>query len=151
MFKALLIPVLALGLSATFADEAKAKTDTAKTTAKKLDLVAGKKVYETNCVSCHGAKGKGDGPVGINLKPKPRDFTDTARVAGEPMDKMRKAVAKGGASVGYSPLMPAWKGILKDDQIDNVLGYVLKTFSGEGTPKFETLAKAAAEKAAAKK
>jgi len=72
-------------------------------------------------------------------------------MAAEPSDKLRKVIAKGGAAAGLSPLMPAWKGILKDNQIDDVLGYILTTFSGEGTPKFEALAKAAAEKAAATK
>lgn len=34
----------------------------------------GKKLYETNCVACHGALGRGDGPAGANIDPKPRDF-----------------------------------------------------------------------------
>lgn len=148
MLKKILMSALILGLSLGFSEEM-AKADTAKTAKKvrKLDMASGKKVYETNCVLCHGASGKGDGAGAAALNPKPRNFTDTARVASEPMEKLRKAIAKGGASVGYSPLMPAWKGILKDDQIDDVLGYILKTFSGEGTPKFDALAKAAAEKA----
>lgn len=42
----------------------------------KLGLVAsGKKLYDTNCASCHGAAGKGDGVGGTSLNPKPRDFT----------------------------------------------------------------------------
>jgi mono/diheme cytochrome c family protein len=39
------------------------------------DLVAkGKEVYETNCASCHGPNGAGDGPAGAALNPKPRNF-----------------------------------------------------------------------------
>ena len=28
-----------------------------------------------NCVSCHGSKGKGDGPAAVALNPKPADWT----------------------------------------------------------------------------
>ncbi|MFP6661816.1 MAG: c-type cytochrome, partial [Myxococcota bacterium] len=38
------------------------------------DVAAGKLLFETNCASCHGLTGKGDGPVGAVLTPKPRDF-----------------------------------------------------------------------------
>ena len=34
----------------------------------------GKPIFEKNCVMCHGASGKGDGPAGKMLKPPPGDF-----------------------------------------------------------------------------
>ena len=37
-------------------------------------LNQGKKLYETNCAPCHGAKGDGKGPAGVALKPPPRTF-----------------------------------------------------------------------------
>jgi high-affinity iron transporter len=37
-------------------------------------LTQGKKLYETNCAPCHGAKGDGKGPAGVALKPPPRTF-----------------------------------------------------------------------------
>ena len=40
------------------------------------DAAAGKTAYTTNCASCHGDTGKGDGPVGAVLPPpSPRDFS----------------------------------------------------------------------------
>ena len=37
-------------------------------------LSRAKKLYEQNCVPCHGPKGDGKGPAGVALKPPPRDF-----------------------------------------------------------------------------
>jgi mono/diheme cytochrome c family protein len=40
------------------------------------DAAAGKAVFvKTNCNSCHGMEGKGDGPVAAALDPKPRNYT----------------------------------------------------------------------------
>jgi cytochrome c551/c552 len=40
------------------------------------DAAKGKDVFvKTNCNSCHGMEGKGDGPVAAALDPKPRDYT----------------------------------------------------------------------------
>ncbi len=35
----------------------------------------GKKLYDQNCVTCHGPKGDGKGQLGASLKPAPSDFT----------------------------------------------------------------------------
>lgn len=38
-------------------------------------LSQGKKLFEQNCVTCHGPKGDGKGQLGAALKPPPSDFT----------------------------------------------------------------------------
>ncbi len=41
------------------------------------DLVSkGKDIYNTNCASCHGETGAGNGPAGGSLNPPPRNFAD---------------------------------------------------------------------------
>jgi caa(3)-type oxidase subunit IV len=37
----------------------------------------GKTSYQTNCVSCHGPNGKGDGIAAASMKPPPRNFTSS--------------------------------------------------------------------------
>jgi len=95
------------------------------------DAAAGKTVYTTNCASCHGEKGAGDGPVGAALNPKPRDFSkgefmlDTDKDGKKGTDADLKNVVKNGAAAyGGSPLMAPWGGMLKDQDIENVLAYV---------------------------
>ena len=56
---------------------APASADTIKNPLKgKADAVtAGKKIYGTYCVVCHGDKGKGDGIAAAGLNPRPADHS----------------------------------------------------------------------------
>ena len=101
-----------------------------KATAHQTDLTQfnledGKKIYEANCASCHGASGKGDGAAAAALNPKPRDLSDAKYVNSRTWKELRDVIALGGANAGMSALMPAWRGALKNPQIDNVLAYVI--------------------------
>ena len=87
-------------------------------------LAAGAKTYTRLCVTCHGALGKGDGPGAASLKPKPRNFTDPTQFKSKNDEEIFKVVQKGGAASKLSPAMPAWGGILKPDQIWQVIAYV---------------------------
>jgi copper transport protein len=41
-------------------------------------VAAGQALYITRCAPCHGLTGKGDGPVGLALNPRPADLTQHA-------------------------------------------------------------------------
>jgi mono/diheme cytochrome c family protein len=43
------------------------------------DLDAGKAEYLSSCATCHGADGKGEGPLSSKLKTKPADLTTFAK------------------------------------------------------------------------
>ncbi|RYZ93412.1 MAG: c-type cytochrome [Proteobacteria bacterium] len=40
------------------------------------DLANGARLFQTACISCHGNTGRGDGPAGASLDPKPANFHD---------------------------------------------------------------------------
>ena len=75
--------------------------------------VAGKKSAETNCVTCHGAGGKGDGVAAAALNPKPADWT-SAKVKADP-----DGVLFCKMSNGKGP-MPPWKHLAEKERWDLV-------------------------------
>jgi mono/diheme cytochrome c family protein len=109
------IMVMAAGV---FAEEKKAATP------QPALIEEGKKVFTTNCASCHGPTGAGDGVAAAALDPKPRDISDAAYMKTRPAATIRKVVEEGGASVGLSPMMIGWKAILTPEQINGVLAYI---------------------------
>jgi mono/diheme cytochrome c family protein len=94
------------------------------------DAAAGKTLYDTNCMSCHGMTGKGDGPVGAVLTPSPRDFstaefkfdTDEDGTPGSDAD-LTAVIQKGAGAFGGSPLMAPWPS-LSDDEIGNLIAFI---------------------------
>ena len=88
------------------------------------DQTEGRKLYLTYCSSCHGDKGKGDGPAASSLPVKPADHTNGA-VMNQLSDKfLVDIISKGGSAVGKSALMPAWGSQIKDKQLRDVVVYI---------------------------
>jgi mono/diheme cytochrome c family protein len=81
-----------------------------------------KQLYEQTCAMCHGTGGKGDGPTSQSLQPKPPDLTVVVRDKSDMY--LTKLITEGGPSVGKSPLMPSYKGILNEAQVQRVVQYV---------------------------
>lgn len=69
----------------------------------------GKKVFETNCVLCHGQAGKGDGPAGVALNPKPADLTSKTVQAQTDGELFWKISTGRGA-------MPSWQTLPEKDR-----------------------------------
>jgi mono/diheme cytochrome c family protein len=88
------------------------------------DAAAGKAKYDLFCTTCHGATGKGDGPGGAALNPKPRDYSDQAWQKATKDEQIFKVIKEGGPAVGKSPLMAAWGAALSDADINNLVAYV---------------------------
>ena len=95
------------------------------------DVAAGKAKYTMFCNSCHGPTGKGDGPVGAALNPKPRDFsvgdfkfdTDKDGTPGSDTD-LRNVIKNGGTAYGGSPMMAPWGATLSEADLDNLVAFV---------------------------
>lgn len=64
-------------------------------------------IWKSRCFTCHGMAGKGDGPAGVALTPKPRDLSVKEWQKGVTDAHIEKIILEGGAAVGLSVLMPA--------------------------------------------
>jgi high-affinity iron transporter len=54
-------------------------------------LARGAKVFRTNCASCHGDLGRGDGPLANGMEPKPADLSDARALRDQsPLDYYRR-------------------------------------------------------------
>jgi mono/diheme cytochrome c family protein len=78
----------------------------------------GAKVFEANCVPCHGPQGHGDGVASQSLDPKPRNLAVFQESVGDDYLFWRISEGKPGTS------MVAWKGILTEDQIWQAVSFI---------------------------
>ena len=79
---------------------------------------AGAEVFRSNCESCHGPQGHGDGVAGQALDPKPKDLAKLQAIVGDDYLFWRIYEGKPGTA------MIAWNGILTDEQICQVLSFI---------------------------
>jgi len=85
---------------------------------------AGKALYNQYCTTCHGPSGHGDGPVAATLNPKPANHADHVFMAGLTDEHIYQVISKGGASVGKSPMMAPWGGVINDQGIKDLIAYL---------------------------
>ena len=80
--------------------------------------VAGADVFKSNCQMCHGAQGHGDGPASGSLDPQPKNLAVLQQTAADDYLYWRINTGKPGTS------MVAWKGILTDEQVWQVVAFI---------------------------
>ena len=83
----------------------------------------GKTLFDSKCVICHGADGKGDGPAAAALNPPPRDFQRPQFWQGNVNQKIADTIRN-----GLSP-MPAFD--LSDAEIKAIIDYMSHTFKSK--------------------
>jgi mono/diheme cytochrome c family protein len=94
-------------------------------------LAMGKDVYTTYCETCHGETGRGDGPSGLRLVPRPADLRIHTAPGVHTDGELYYWVAYGFPGSA----MPAWKeNGLTDEQIWSVINYARAEFGNPGGP-----------------
>jgi mono/diheme cytochrome c family protein len=86
-----------------------------------VDLAAGEQIFATNCATCHGPKGAGDGPAASALNPRPTNMAAGPYKHVGDFDTWKGVIANGVPGTGMAP----WSGTLSEDQINNVTAYAL--------------------------
>ncbi|MCW8855571.1 MAG: c-type cytochrome [Gammaproteobacteria bacterium] len=83
--------------------------------------VSGKKVYDNYCIQCHGAYGEGDGVLTRVYPMEPADHTNHKDMDKISNNQLRSIISKGGTGAS---LMPGWKNILTDKEINDSISYI---------------------------
>jgi mono/diheme cytochrome c family protein len=84
----------------------------------------GKEIYDQLCWRCHGRIGKSDGPVSDAMNPRPRDLTDRQYMSTVSDEDLLNVIKHGGDAVGKSPAMMAFKEVLNDDDIKDLIAFI---------------------------
>jgi high-affinity iron transporter len=85
-----------------------------------LNLAEGKAIFDRSCASCHGATGRGDGPAGVALNPKPPAIGTVEHMRG-----VTPALTYRVLSVGIAGTpMAGYAATLTPEQRWNVVAYV---------------------------
>ncbi len=83
-------------------------------------IAAGRAVFTERCVPCHGETGKGDGPVGLELNPKPADLTLHAVPGVQTDAQLFEWITDGFPG----SRMPAFKSMLSDTDRWNLVNFI---------------------------
>lgn len=86
------------------------------------DIEKGKTTYQSYCAACHGEKGMGDGPASASLDPIPKPLATTENGLSDGYLYWR--IAEGGLMDPFKSAMPAWKSVLDEEGIWQVIGYL---------------------------
>ena len=101
----------------------------------------GKNIYMKYCFYCHGKEGKGDGAIGIAVKPKPLDFVNDVERMGRTDAELMKSIEDGIIRDPDSRMyMPGWKDVLNPAERKDVLAYV-RVLAAQGAKQPVTIDK----------
>jgi cbb3-type cytochrome c oxidase subunit III len=83
-------------------------------------LAAGKKLFASNCASCHGETAQGDGKAGATLNPKPPNLADATWIHGSSDGEIFSVIRDGVKDTG----MKAFASRMTAHQIWDVVNYL---------------------------
>ncbi|WP_455208930.1 c-type cytochrome [Kaarinaea lacus] len=84
----------------------------------------GEELFQNNCAFCHAADGTGKNWIGSFLDSHPRNLTDTGFMKTMTRARLKKVIQEGLPGT----TMSAWKQVLKDKEIDNIIDYISRVF-----------------------
>ncbi|MEE8449896.1 MAG: cytochrome c [Thermodesulfobacteriota bacterium] len=84
-------------------------------------VAAGRDLFKTYCVVCHGTSGTGDGPAAVNLNPKPQDLTNTEFQNSMNHEKLFASISSGPHKSAY---MPIWGVTLNQQEIWDLVEHI---------------------------
>lgn len=90
-----------------------------------LDLRVGEQIYQSHCMACHGEDGRGQTLLGLQLVPRPADFTRIGRTASVTDADLARSITRGVPGTAMAP----WDGVLNKDDVRRVLLFIRQKFA----------------------
>lgn len=87
-------------------------------------IAAGAELFATNCATCHGETGEGDGPAAAGLDPKPATLSDPDMMANMTDAYIFWRITEGGVEEPFNSAMPAWGPSFTTDQIWQLVSFL---------------------------
>ena len=84
----------------------------------------GESLFQQNCAFCHAADGTARNWIGSFMEPHPRDLTKSPVMDSMTKTRLRTVIRDGLAGTS----MPAWKSVLSEQQIEDIIAYVGRAF-----------------------
>lgn len=82
--------------------------------------------YDLYCVQCHGSAGTGKGINAPELAVAPRNHSSATDMGSLSDENIALAIRDGGSAVGKSTQMPAWKSVLSEAEIQDIVKHLRK-------------------------
>ena len=90
------------------------------------NIAAGRATYQERCLPCHGPRGRGDGPAGVALDPRPADLL--LHVPQHTDGELFYFVSRGIPGTA----MPVWRTVLTESERWEIVQYLREI--GRGSP-----------------
>lgn len=98
------------------------------------DFEKGKELYESTCASCHGSKGETNPAMQLTVKPRQLNKSILSQ------SQMEMMIGEGGHAWGaHSDIMPAFKYVFEEEQIEYIALYVSKAFNYQRDKRIKKL------------
>ncbi len=97
----------------------------------------GRSIYSDHCASCHGDDGRGGPAREASFPVQPPDLTDCNFGTPEANTDWIATVHEGGYARGFSRKMPAFREVLGDDEIAEVVQYLRHFCTDDSWPRGE--------------
>ena len=87
-------------------------------------VASGRVVFRESCITCHGERGRGNGPAAVGLDPPPADLV--LHVPQHPDGELFYMISRGMPNSA----MPAWRSLLTEQQRWDVVHYLRALAAG---------------------